>query len=69
QAFYNLNRPHYGHDMGGSTPMERLRELGLEVPDTFALPPPVVLEKIAGKIITQGGYDVPANYTGNTGSG
>jgi hypothetical protein len=49
--------------MGGSTPMERLRELGLEVPDTFALPPPVVLEKIAGKIITQGGYDVPANYT------
>jgi len=65
-AFYNLYRPHYGHDMNRKTPVEKLRELGLDVPDTFALMPPVDLEKIAVKINRESGYHVPAKYTNNS---
>ncbi|MFW5911084.1 MAG: helix-turn-helix domain-containing protein, partial [Thiohalospira sp.] len=63
EAFYNLYRPHYGVGMEGRTPMEKLRDLGLERHDSFALPPPIVLDKIAGTIVTQGGNHVPAKYT------
>lgn len=62
QAFYNLYRPHYGEGMNKQTPIEKLRECGLEVSDTFALPPPIVLDGIASQIIAQGGEDVQANY-------
>lgn len=62
EAFYNLHRPHYGAGMDARTPMEKLRELGLKLHDSFALPPPIVLDKIAGRIVTQGGKDVPAKY-------
>ena len=55
QAFYNLYRPHYGAGMNGKTPVEKLRELGLEASDTLALPAPVVLDGIASQIIIQGG--------------
>ena len=63
EAFYNLYRPHYGVGMDSRTPMEKLRSLGLDLHDSFALPPPIVLDKIAGKIVTGGGEDVPAKYT------
>ena len=65
EAFYNLYRPHYGAGMEGKTPMEKLRKQGLKLPDSFALPPPIVLDKIAGKIVTQGGEDVLAKYKRN----
>ena len=62
QAFYNLYRPHYGAGMEGKTPVEKLRDLGLEASDTLALPPPVVLDGIASQIIAQGEKDVQAKY-------
>lgn len=67
QAFYNLYRPHFGAAMDGKTPMEKLRELGLELHDSFALPPPIVLENVAGTIVTQGGYHVQAKYRNHGG--
>jgi len=60
QVFYDLYRPHYGVGMNGLTPMEKLRELGVDVPDEFVLFPPVELDRIATAIVLQAGYDVPA---------
>jgi len=62
QVFYDLYRPHYGAGMNGLTPMEKLRELGVDVPDEFVLFPPVELDRIATAIVLQAGYDVPAKY-------
>jgi transposase len=65
QAFYNLRRPHYGKGMDGSTPMQKLAALGLNLKESFALLPPVILDPIAGPIVTPpvGGHDVQAHYT------
>ena len=63
QVFYDLYRPHYGVGMNGLTPMEKLRELGVDVPDEFVLFPPVELDRIATAIVLQAGYDVPAKYS------
>jgi len=49
--------------MNGLTPMEKLRELGVDVPDEFVLFPPVKLDRIATAIVLQAGYDVPAKYS------
>jgi len=64
QAFYNLRRPHYRNGMDGSTPMQKLAALGLKLKETFALLPPVILDPIAGPIVTPqpGGHDVQAHY-------
>ena len=46
-TFYNLHRPHYGAAMEGRTPMEQLRRLvSPQPPDTFAMFPPLLLDKI-----------------------
>lgn len=60
QAFYNLYRPHHGHDMNRRTPLEQLRAMGADLHDSFALLPPVLLESVTSDIIHQGGYDVLA---------
>jgi transposase len=62
QAFYNLYRPHYGVGMKAMTPIGKLRSLGLDLGDSFALISPVVLDKIAGPIVAQGGHHVQAHY-------
>ena len=62
QAFYNLYRPHYGAGMNGMTPIEKLRSLGINARDTFALMPPIILDKAASQILPQGGYHVQAHY-------
>ena len=62
QAFYNLYRPHYGAGMDGQSPMEKLRSFGLDFKDTFALMPPILLDKVAGLIVAHGGHDLPATY-------
>lgn len=48
--------------MEAKTPVQKLRELGLELHDSFALQPPIVMDTIAGTIVTQDGYDAPAKY-------
>ncbi|MCL0094358.1 hypothetical protein M1N58_00450, partial [Dehalococcoidales bacterium] len=41
QYFYNLVRPHYGTGMNGKTPFEKLKELKYDLPEEFALFPPL----------------------------
>jgi len=56
-------RPHCGAGMDGMSPIEKLRSEGLELKDSFALMPPVMLDKVASQIVAQGGYHVQARYT------
>jgi len=47
EYFYNLVRPHYGKDMNGKPPFEKLRRMGYALPEEFALFPPVILDTIS----------------------
>lgn len=60
--FYNLVRPHYGHGMGGKPPFAKLRELGYDVPERFALFPPLLLDTISADWAVEGGNDLLAHY-------
>jgi len=46
-CYYNLKRPHYGEGMEGKPPFSKLRELGCDLPEEFALFPPLVLDRIS----------------------
>ena len=48
-------RPHGGLRTHGMTPIEKLHTSGLNCPDTLALIPRIILNPIAGPIVTQGG--------------
>ena len=63
QWYYNVERPHFGAGMEGRTPMEKLRELGLDLPDEFAAFPVVLLDEVAVIWASKGGHDVLAYYT------
>ena len=63
QWYYNVERPHFRAGMEGRTPMERLRELGLDLPDEFACFPVVLLDEVAVIWASEGGHDVLAYYT------
>ena len=62
ECFFNLFRPHYGKDMNGKTPFERLRELGYILSEEFALFPPVILDTISTDWLLQTGNDLLAHY-------
>lgn len=47
QWYYNVERPHFGAGMEGKAPMEKLRELGLDLPDEFATFPVILLDEVA----------------------
>ncbi|MCL0090075.1 hypothetical protein M1O54_07005, partial [Dehalococcoidia bacterium] len=47
QYFYNLVRPHYGTGMNEKTPFEKLKDLSYDLPEEFALFPPVILIPLA----------------------
>ncbi|MGY4706328.1 helix-turn-helix domain-containing protein [Candidatus Bipolaricaulota sp. J31] len=63
QWYYNVERPHFGVGMEGKSPMAKLRELGLELPDEFAAFPVVILDELAVIWASKGGHDVLAHYT------
>jgi len=62
EYFYNLVRPHYGKDMEGKTPFEKLNELGYDLPQKFALFPPVILDTISSNWLLETGNDLLAYY-------
>jgi len=61
--FYNLIRPHYGKGMGGKPPFAKLRELGYDLAEEFALFPPLLLDPISSDWAVEGGNDLLAHYT------
>jgi len=48
--------------MEGSTPIEKLRELGLDVPDEFACFPAVLLDEVAMMWAVEGGHDLLVSH-------
>ena len=64
--YYNLKRPHYGEGMEGKPPFSKLRELGCDLPEEFALFPPLVLDRISADWALawalRGGNDLLAHY-------
>ena len=62
EYFYNLVRPHYGEGMNGETPFEKLKELGYDLPEEFALFPPVILDSISTSWLVETGNDLLAHY-------
>jgi len=60
--FYNLIRPHYGQGMEGKPPFTRLRELGYDLPEGFALFPPLLLDTISTDWAVEGGNGLLAHY-------
>ena len=62
EYFYNMVRPHYGEDMNGKTPFGKLKELGYDLPEEFALFPPVILDTISTDCLLQTGNNLLAHY-------
>jgi len=63
---YNLERPHYGEGMDGRPPFPVLRTLGYDLPEEFALFPPLVLDRISADWALRGGTDLLAHYIRST---
>jgi len=61
---YNVVRPHYGAGMEGKSPWDRLKELGYNLDESFAMLPPIILDEISTDLLTEGGNDVPAPCKG-----
>ena len=63
--YYNLVRPHFGAGMDGKTPFAKLRDLGIDVPEEFALFPPLILDRISADwMLEEGGNHLLAHYKG-----
>nr|MBC7244598.1 transposase [Chloroflexota bacterium] len=45
--FYNVLRPHAGHDMDGQPPLAVLQRLHYDIPNTIAFFPPILLDGIS----------------------
>ena len=58
QWYYNVERPHFGAGMEGRTLMEKLRELGLDLPNEFAAFPAILLDEVAVIWASKGGHCV-----------
>jgi len=64
QYYYNVERPHFGAGMEGKSPLERLRELGFDLPDEFAAFPVIPLDEVAVIWASKEGHHVLAHYRG-----
>ncbi len=64
QYIYNAKCPHFGYDMNGRTPLEKLRALDYDVDERFAMLPVVLLDKISSDYVLRiSGNDVLAADT------
>jgi hypothetical protein len=62
EYFSNLVRPHYGKGMEGQAPFGKLKELGYDLPEEFALFPPLILDAISTDWLLETGNDLLAPY-------
>ena len=63
QYYYNVERPHFGAGMEGKSLLERLRELGFDLPDEFAAFLVIPLDEVAVIWASKGNHHVLAYYT------
>jgi len=59
----NVKRPHFGKGMEGKPPFEKLKEFYCNLPDKFALLPPIILDDISTFWQVRGGNDLLTPYT------
>jgi hypothetical protein len=63
---YSMNReearPHYRGGMNGKTPFQKLKELSYDLPEEFALFPPLILDTISTNWLLETGNDLLAHY-------
>ena len=62
ECFYSVIRPHEGRDMNVRAPFRRLKEPVSELPQEFALFPPVILDIISTSWLLKAGNDFLARY-------
>jgi len=60
---YPVEWPHFGARMDGKSPLEKLRELGLNLPDEFACFPVVLLDEVTMVWAVEEGHDLLAYYS------
>jgi len=61
--WYNVKRPHFGEDMNRKPPFEKLKEFYPNLPEQFALLPPIILDDISTFWQVRGGNDLLTAYT------
>lgn len=61
--WYKVKRPHFGKGIDGRPPLERLRELGYNLPEEFASFPPIILDDVSSFWAVRGSNDLLAPYT------
>ncbi len=61
--YYNVERPHTGEGMEGQSPWRKLRQLGVRVSQTFAVLPPIVLDRISTDWVLGPGNNLLTHYT------
>ena len=59
---FNTRRWHYGREMNGKTPLQRLKELRPDVSQNICKFPVLLLDQISSDKAFIGGHDVPAYY-------
>ncbi len=64
--YYNVERPHTGEGMDGRSPWRKLVELGVPVPQQFALLPPILLDRISTGWVLGPGNDLLTHYTSSS---
>lgn len=57
-----MKRPHFGKGMEGKPPFEKLKEFYCNLPDKFALLPPIILDDISTFWQVRGGNDLLTPY-------
>ena len=61
--WYNVKRPHFGKDMDGKPPFEKLKEYYSNLPEQFVLLPPIILDDVSTFWAIRGGNDLLTPYT------
>jgi len=60
--WYNVRRPHFGKGMSGKPPLERLKDLGYNLSEEFALLPPIILDNVSTFWAVRGGNNLSHFY-------
>jgi len=60
--WYNVKRPHFGKGMDGRSPFEKLKDLGYNLPEEFALLPPIILDDVSTFWAVRGGNNLLTPY-------
>jgi len=56
--WYNVKRPHFGKGMNGKLPLEKLKDLGYNLPEEFTLLPPIILDDVSTFWAVRGGNNL-----------